>query len=88
MTLRWPACCALRFDRKNFKSARVAPFTQEPMPGYPSKVEEMAVRKVERRDPQAVREAMAFRVAERQHQARALVEARSHQLTASQKLSR
>jgi predicted ABC-type ATPase len=67
---------------------RVAPYTQAPIPGYPSKVEEMAVKKVERRDPQAAREAMAFRVAERQQQARTFAEARSQQQSAGQKLSR
>ncbi|WP_010188115.1 zeta toxin family protein [Sphingomonas sp. PAMC 26605] len=67
---------------------RVAPYTQTPIPGYPSKVEEMAAKKVERRDPQAAREAIAFRVAERQEQARTFAESRSQQQGNGQKLSR
>ena len=67
---------------------RVAPYTQAPIPGYPSKVEEMAVKKVERRDPQMAKEAMAFRVTERQQQARAFSEARTQQQANGQKLSR
>ncbi|MDN4633754.1 zeta toxin family protein [Sphingomonas sp. PsM26] len=67
---------------------RVAPYTLAQIPGYPSKVEEMAVRKVERREPQMAKEAMAFRATERQQQARAFSEARSQQQAAGQKLSR
>lgn len=67
---------------------RVAPYTQAPIPGYPSKVEEMAFKKVERREPQMAKEAMAFRETERQQQARAFSEARSQQQAAGQKLSR
>ncbi len=67
---------------------RVAPYTQAPIPGYPSKVEEMAVKKVERREPQMAKEAMAHRASERQQQARAFSEARSQQQAAGQKLSR
>lgn len=67
---------------------RVAPYTQSPIPGYPSKVEELAVKKVERREPAMAREAMAFRATERQQQARAFSEARSQQQAAGQKLSR
>lgn len=67
---------------------RVAPYTQAPIPGYPSKVEEMAVKKVERREPQMAKEAMAFRATERQQQARAFSEARLQQQANGQKLSR
>jgi hypothetical protein len=67
---------------------RVAPYTQAPIPGYPSKVEEMAVQKVERREPQMAKEAMAFRASERQQQARAFSEARTQQQANGQKLSR
>jgi hypothetical protein len=67
---------------------RVAPYTQAPIPGYPSKVEEKAVKKVERREPQMAKEAMAYRVTERQQQARAFSEARTQQQANGQKLSR
>lgn len=67
---------------------RVAPFTQAPVPGYPSAVETMAVRNVERKEPELAREAIAFRTAERQAQARAFSEARTEQQSQAKKLSR
>lgn len=72
----------------NARIERVAPFTQSPIPGYPSRVEEMAVARAQRREPQMAREAMAFRVAERQQQARAFSQARAQQQSVGQKLSR
>ena len=67
---------------------RVAPYMQPPVPGYPSLVEAMAVKNVERRDPGLAREAVAFRAAERQAQARAFTEAKAEQQNQAKKLSR
>lgn len=67
---------------------RIAPYTQTPIPGYPSKVEEAAVTKVQRRDPQLAKEGMAFRAAERQQRAQAMAESRTQQQSNNQKLAR
>lgn len=72
----------------NTRIERVAPYTKEPVAGYPSPVEAMAVKKVERREPRLAKEAVAFRQAERQAQAQASLEARTQQQSATKKLSR
>ncbi len=67
---------------------RIAGYTQPPIPGYPSKVDEAAVRKVQRRDPELAKVAMAFRADERQQKAQAMTEARSQQQSQTNKLTR
>lgn len=79
---------ARRIATTTARIERVSPFTQPPMPGYPSAVDAMAVRKVARREPQMTKEAVAYRESERQRQAQLFTEARSQQQSAAKRLSR
>lgn len=67
---------------------RITPYTQAPISGYPSKVDEAAVKKVERRDPQLAKDAAAFRLSERKQQAQTFAETRTQQQSIKNKLSR
>lgn len=65
---------------------RIAPFTKPPIDGFPSAVEEAAIRNVERRDPKLAKEAIAYRADERVQRAQAFSESRAQQQGQTHKL--